>query len=101
MIQTVLELWREWTVGLGFGQPSVQSLEDSYGAIWRPEQKERVFFSRRKVIIDEIRRRAAERGGNTAAIVEELELIRQWGKFTLHGLWQVLNQPRRRESDKT
>ena len=62
-------------MGLGFGQPSVQSLEDSYGAIWRPEQKECVFFSHHKVIVDEIRRRAAERGGNTAAIVEELELV--------------------------
>ena len=62
-------------MGLGFGQPFIQSLEDSYKAIWWPEQKECIFFSHHKVIINEIRHRAAERGGNTAAIVEELELV--------------------------
>ncbi|KAE8340908.1 hypothetical protein BDV24DRAFT_174991 [Aspergillus arachidicola] len=50
---TVPELWREWTCGLG-GKPSIQSLEDTYGAAWRPLQRERVKFCRRKVIIDEI-----------------------------------------------
>jgi hypothetical protein len=44
-IQTVPDLWREWTCGFG-NQPSVQSLESLYGAAWRPEAKDRVLFSR-------------------------------------------------------
>lgn len=71
--------------------PAVQSLEDTYGAAWRPEQTERVFFSRRKVIVDEVRTRHAE-GSSIAAAVEELELIRQRGKMSLHGLYKMLNK---------
>ena len=79
-ITTVPDLWREWTVGLGVG-PAVQHLEDTYGAAWRPSQKERVLYSRRKVIIDEIRTRQA--GGDTATIaVEKLEIVRQRSKLS-------------------
>lgn len=87
-IVTVPDLWREWTVGLGNG-PAVQALEDTYGAQWRPDQSERVFYSRRKVIIDEIRTRE-RRGGHAQVAVEELELIRQRGKRSLYGLWRLL-----------
>jgi Transcriptional activator of glycolytic enzymes len=65
-IRTVPDLWREWTRGFSADQPSIQSLEDAYGARWRPEQKGRPFFSRRKVIIDYIRRRTAL-GGNACS----------------------------------
>jgi len=67
----VPQLWREWTVGLGNGL-SVQGLEDLYGARWRPAHSEKAMYSRRKVIIDEIRRRQAE-GINTGAAVEEVD----------------------------
>ena len=55
----------EWTVGLGNGL-SVQGLEDLYGPHWRPAHSEKVMYSWRKVIIDEIRSRQAE-GINTGA----------------------------------
>ena len=71
-------------MGLG-NSPVVQTLEDSYGARWRPSQSERVFFSRRKVIIDEIRTRE-RRGISTQVAVEEVELIRQRGRLSLYGL---------------
>ncbi len=33
-IQTIPELWREWTVGLA-GQPLIEQLDALYGASWR------------------------------------------------------------------
>ena len=92
-ISTVPQLWREWTVGLGNGL-SVQGLEDLYGPRWRPAHSEKVMYSRRKVIIDEIRRRQAE-GINTGAAVEEVELMRQRGRLSLHQLHQLLNRQKR------
>lgn len=85
---TVPDLWREWTVGWGNG-PAIQALEATYGARWRPSQKERMFFGRRKIIIDEIRRRTTL-GKTTAAVIEEIELVRSRGKFTLHRLAEFL-----------
>lgn len=52
-------------MGLGNG-PSVQGLGDLYGTRWRQAHSEQVMYGRRKVIIDEIRRRQAE-GINTGA----------------------------------
>ena len=87
-IQTVEDLWREWTVGLG-GNPSIQSLEDSHGAKWRPEQKERTFFSR-KVIIDHIRAKT-NGGSNPQAVIQELELRRSTAGWSLAKLSNMLN----------
>ena len=79
-ISTVPQLWREWTVGLGNGL-SVQGLEDLYGPRWRPAHSEKVMYSRRKIIIDEIRRRQAE-GINMGAAVEDPEIQ---GQENQHG----------------
>jgi hypothetical protein len=60
-IQTIPELWQEWTVGLQ-GQPSIESLDELYGSSWRSgpaAASERQFYSRRKTLIAEIRRLAA------------------------------------------
>ncbi|KAF7630733.1 transcriptional activator of glycolytic enzymes-domain-containing protein [Aspergillus flavus] len=89
---TVPELWREWTCGLG-GKPSIQSLEDTYGAAWRPLQRERVKFCRRKVFIDEIRKRYAS-GTPLPKAVEEVDFIRQRGRMGLHVLSQMLQKDR-------
>ncbi|KAA8900565.1 transcriptional activator of glycolytic enzymes-domain-containing protein [Sphaerosporella brunnea] len=55
-IKTVNELWQEWTKGLAPDQPSVVYLESTYGPKWRSTQAERKFYSRRKVIIEEVRK---------------------------------------------
>jgi hypothetical protein len=60
-LQTIPELWQEWTVGLQ-GQPSIERLDKLYGASWRSgptAASERQFYSRRKTLITEIRRLAA------------------------------------------
>lgn len=59
-IQTIPELWQEWTVGL-HGQQSIQKLDELYGSRWRSGStaaSERQFYSRRKTLITEIRRLA-------------------------------------------
>jgi hypothetical protein len=70
-VQTVGQLWREWTVGLT-GQPAVQQLESTYGPRWRPQLKERTFFSRRKVIVDNIKKKAMS-GRDVGQVIKELE----------------------------
>jgi hypothetical protein len=79
--------------GIGDG-PSVQGLEDPYGPRWGQAHSEKVMYGRRKVIIDEIRRRQAE-GINTGAAVEEVELVRQRGRLSLHQLYQLLNRQKK------
>ena len=62
-IQTIPELWREWTVGLQ-GQPSIERLDELHGSSWRSgptAASERQFYSRRKTLITEIRRLASAR----------------------------------------
>jgi hypothetical protein len=61
-IQTIPELWQEWTVGLQ-GQPSIERLDELYSSSWRSgpvaAASERQFYSRRKTLITEIQRLAA------------------------------------------
>jgi hypothetical protein len=84
-ITTIPDLWREWTVGLG-GQLSVEALDERWGSRWR-RGAEFQFYSRRKVIIDEIKRLAA--GGKEAIdVVDSLEEQRLRSKASLS---QVIN----------
>ena len=79
-ITTIPDLWREWTVGLG-GQLSVEALDERWGSRWR-HGAEFQFYSRRKVIIDEIKRLAA--GGRAAIdVVDTLEEQRLRAKSSL------------------
>ena len=74
-VQTIPELWREWTVGL-HGQPSIERLDELYGAGWRSgptKAAERQFYSRRKVLITEIKRLAAVQGESFDAVIAVLE----------------------------
>jgi len=86
----VPQLWDEWTVGIE-GKPVVQDLAQSYGPAWRPSASERVLFSRRKVIIDEIQARIKS-GLSPDAAVKEVEESR--GKHSLYRLSQLTNSSR-------
>jgi hypothetical protein len=84
-ITTIPDLWKEWTVGLG-GQLSVEALDERWGSHWR-RGAEFQFYSRRKVIIDEIKRLVA--GGREAAdVVDSLEEQRLRSKASIS---QVIN----------
>lgn len=93
-ISTIPEMWREWTVGT-MGCPSVEELDQRYGSRWRPEHKERQFYSVRKVIVEELRRRAIEKGGykeNIAAVVEEMEIERTRSGVSLAKISGILRK---------
>ena len=38
-LSNVTSLWKEWTVGLAQGKPSINSLNEEYGSKWRQESK--------------------------------------------------------------
>lgn len=89
-VTSVPDLWREWTEGLG-GLPSVMALNASYGSRWRPTS-ERQYYSMRKVIIDEIIRRAGGTSDKEAldAVVKAMERDRLRQKSSLDKLIKAI-----------
>jgi hypothetical protein len=74
-VYTIPDLWREWTVGLAVGLPSIDDLDHRWTSRWR-SPKERQYNVKRKVIIDEVRRRAAIYGeAQAVARMEEERLV--------------------------
>jgi hypothetical protein len=57
-LRTVVEVWREYEDGLS-GGPAVQRLELEHGTAWRKDRMESKYFSRRKVLYDEVQSIAA------------------------------------------
>lgn len=55
---------------------------------------ESMFYSRRKMIIDEINVLKRKRGSTAAAAVEELELVRERSNMTLNSLAKILKKQR-------
>ncbi|KAH0604662.1 uncharacterized protein H6S33_006330 [Morchella sextelata] len=90
-LSTVAGLWQEWKQGLGT-EPSVESLEARYGPKWRTSQAERKFYSRRKVIIEEITKRIST-GMEAWRAVEEVEEVR--GGKSLDGLSKMIVERRK------
>ncbi|KAN0066630.1 Transcriptional activator of glycolytic enzymes domain containing protein [Elaphomyces granulatus] len=73
-LRTVRQLWDEWFTGSN-GRPSIDQLNQEWGSRWRMDSKEINFYSRRKVIIDEIFQRTV--AGNWQAAVVEVESLRK------------------------
>lgn len=55
-VRTIPDLWKEWTIGLGF-LPPIAELNRLYGSRWRIGN-EIQYYSTRKRIVDKIKRRA-------------------------------------------
>jgi hypothetical protein len=72
--RTVSEAWREYKTGIG-GGPATEELETLWQARWRPLQRQRTAWCRRKVIIDEVLR-LIESGLAPDNAVAELEAQR-------------------------
>ena len=91
-IQAVPSVWREWTEGLG-GRPSVEAMDQQYGARWRVLQRDRTFYCRRKPIVDEIRARVVQGVARSEAeAVAQLEVWRQERGWSLNKLAISLGQ---------
>jgi hypothetical protein len=90
---TILDLWREWTVGVLPGKPSIEQLNEKYGSKWRVG-KEANFYSTRKVLIDEIKRRAGP-GGDCEAVVALLEEERRARKSSIKSMIMDLKKEKK------
>lgn len=88
-VRTIPDLWREWTIGLA-GLPSVEELDRRYGSKWRP-RGEAQYYSTRKRIIDEIRKRAG-RAGDPALAVAQMEAERLTAKVSLDKIQKLLTR---------
>jgi hypothetical protein len=71
-IQSVVKLWREYTVGIG-GQVSVQEAEERFGKKWRADPTENRFFSRRKAFYDAIMLYASKQRVSSERAAGDLE----------------------------
>lgn len=72
-IDTVCDLWREYSVGLP-GQPSVRTMYEGGSTEWKKKESERRFYQRRKVILQVVEDIANKRGipaEEAAAVVDK------------------------------
>lgn len=87
-IRTVADLLKLWKYGLGI-MPSVRSLEQRWGARWRPSTSaERQAFSSRNRIIREIERRAEITGLAEEVVASEMD--RERGTASLDKVFKAL-----------
>jgi hypothetical protein len=89
-VKTVMELWRLWRHGLP-PMPSIQSLEERWGARWRA-RADRQYFSIRRRIFDEIVRRSQARNQPEDVSAREMDLER--GKISLDKFSKALKAQR-------
>ncbi|KAG2191915.1 hypothetical protein INT47_003351 [Mucor saturninus] len=87
-IVSVNDLWREWTEGLCGGH-AIKDLEKRWGTRWRKEKK---FFNRRRLIINEIERYASQNNITTRTAVDIAERRRSQKGYLLHSLSKNINK---------
>lgn len=58
-ITTVIDAWREYSVGIG-GRPSVKSQYEGANTAYRKNDTERKFYQRRMILITELKHLAEE-----------------------------------------
>jgi hypothetical protein len=92
-VKSVQELLRLWRQGLA-GMPSVDSLERGWGSCWRPST-EKNYFSTRKVIVDEVRRRA--QSGGLAEDIVARQMDEERGSNSLDKLFKAIREDKKRQ----
>lgn len=90
-LDTVEEVWEEYRYGRNGNQP-LEQLDGLWGPRWRQDPKIRVWYSRRKAILDKIRQFIAD-GIDEQNAVMEVEKMRR-GR-TLHWLSRILQDDRK------
>ncbi|THZ04481.1 hypothetical protein D6C95_03279 [Aureobasidium pullulans] len=90
--ESVMELWHEFFVGSA-EKPAINELDHKYGSAWRwKDSKEGVYYSMRRVVIDEIQARVEARCPNATgatgdvwlAVCEEMDCERISKQFSLN-----------------
>ncbi|KAG9519588.1 hypothetical protein KCU93_g8013, partial [Aureobasidium melanogenum] len=91
-VESVMQLWHEFFVGSA-DKPAINELDHKYGSAWRwKDNKEGVYYSMRRVVIDEIQARVEARCPNSTgatgdvwiAVCEEMDAERTNMQFTLN-----------------
>lgn len=90
-LDTVPEIWEEYRYGRS-GNPPLETLDALWGPRWRPDAKIRVWYGRRKAILDKIRELIAD-GIDEENAVMEVEKMRR-GR-TLQWLARILLEDRK------
>jgi hypothetical protein len=88
--KSIVDLLKIWREGLA-GMPSIDSLEARWGARWRPAS-EKSFFCKRRIIIDEVVRRAAATGQTEHETAKKMDLER--GSASLDKIIKILRSRR-------
>ena len=99
-VTTVAQLYTEWFTGLG-DKPSVVQMGRQFGTKWRSQNKDKVFYSVRKTIIDHVedRRRGVE---SFDAVLKHLILAHSEGLQALSIAirnWQYPGARKKRNED--
>lgn len=71
---SVADIWQEYKHGRD-GHQSIESLDSQWGPRWRPEPKNRTWYSRRKMVWDKIKELVHD-GLSEEAAVAEVERMR-------------------------
>ncbi|KJZ70029.1 hypothetical protein HIM_10580 [Hirsutella minnesotensis 3608] len=86
-VQDLMHLWRQ-----GWGDmPSVDSLERDWGTRWRLSE-EKTYFSTRKIIVNEVRRRAQLDGLAEGVVARQMD--EEWGFSSLDKLFKAIRRSR-------
>ena len=88
---SIVELVQIWREGIG-GMPSISSLEQRWGVRWRPIS-EKAFYSTRKVIIDEVTRRAKDKGLTEYEVAKQID--REKGSASLDKVMKLIRSQRK------
>jgi hypothetical protein len=95
-VKTVKALWREWTVGLGHGNPSVAALDSRWGSQWRAgRQSELQWYSLRLEVIKEVRRVAQARHVSEEAAMWQVNLQQEQMQCSLDQFCKQLRAGRK------
>ena len=92
---TVMKVWQKWTADI-VRQPSIQSLDDVWDPVWRKKHKEKMFYSQRKGLIDEIHQCTAE--SDSWRAVSDLKKIHLQSRWLLDALQKLLKLQQKKPS---
>ena len=89
-VRTILDLWKEWTIGLG-SLPPIDELNRLHGSYWRTGNKIQ-YYSTQKRIVDEIKRCAGNFATteNYETVVKRMEEERTYSKVLLDKVSKAL-----------
>lgn len=93
-INNVIDVWKEYELGKN-GFPPVKQLEETYKTKWRKDRTESRFFSKRKIIYDEIERLSKSHQVTTLEAATILESKRKQHSKTLDGFCTMIKNARK------